>query len=224
MSRGWQFHVPYRSRDETPREALTGNAVAAIADPEERRVAAQILLDSVADPNVRTVGDLLDRVEAATPDQRRAMLDGARRRAGLATTGRIEAMEAFEAASSRSSAGARSEYPICAAPECRSFPVNDIGAHARTNVRRWWCAAHKHLAEPGDMEPRTSGVRYSSSGALEFADEVEAEGQRARVEAESRRRQREVREAQRREEGERLAELEAARDERQRREHVGWRP
>jgi hypothetical protein len=63
------------------------------------------------------------------------------------------------------------------------------------------------------MRPYTGPrLAYGPGGAIVDLDEQEAEAERQRVQAESRRRQREVREAQRREEGERLAELEAARD------------
>ena len=222
----WKISLPYRDRsDRFDPNDIAGDIAEAISDPEERAVTRALALELALEPRIETMGDALDAIENADPATRRALLDRAREGAGLLSTERTEQRRAYDLANPQSSTGARSEFPICAAPECRSFPVNEVGAHARTHVRRWWCAAHEHLAQPGDLEPRTSGIRYTRTGSLEFADEVEAEAERARVEAESRRKRNEAREAQRREEGERLAELEAARDARFRSERfAGFRP
>jgi hypothetical protein len=73
------------------------------------------------------------------------------------------------------------------------------------------------------MEPYKPRIGYNLSGTgtgIVFVDEAEAEAERERVEAESRRRRRETEDAQRRQDGTNLAELERLRDERMRREHI----
>jgi hypothetical protein len=52
-------------------------------------------------------------------------------------------------------------------------------------VRRWFCNAHRDQAQPGDLEPRGSGIRISASGALVPVDPDEEA--RAAAAAESRR-------------------------------------
>jgi hypothetical protein len=52
------------------------------------------------------------------------------------------------------------------------------------NVRKWWCPAHEHLAEPGDLEPRRFEVKLSPIGVPIPADPVEDARDRAREESE----------------------------------------
>jgi hypothetical protein len=48
-------------------------------------------LGGMTDPDLRTVGDLLDRIEGASPEQRRQIADEAREAAGLTSFTEIEA-------------------------------------------------------------------------------------------------------------------------------------
>lgn len=58
------------------------------------------------------------------------------------------------------------------------------GVPVPVNVRRWWCDAHKHMASPGDLSQRDTGVRLSPAGIPVEFDPVQAE--RDRLEAEAR--------------------------------------
>jgi hypothetical protein len=87
-------------------------------------------------------------------------------------------------------------------------------------VRRWWCDQHRHLAADGDLAPWRPRIRYSRTGSIEFPDEIEAEGERQRLAAESRQRQREQREAERAVEAAAHERAERARREAFRRESV----
>ena len=86
----WQIHIPHNGRDQTPIEAICDNVDDAITDPEQRRIANHLLFDAACDPDIGTVGDLLDKVEGATPEGRRAILDQARESAGLPSTAKVE--------------------------------------------------------------------------------------------------------------------------------------
>jgi hypothetical protein len=96
------------------------------------------------------------------------------------------------------------------------------GSYAWVNCRRWWCEKHRAGHEE-DMKPYTGArFRYAMSGAVVPVDDAAEEAERSRAEerAESLRRQREAAQAQRREDAERLAVYERARDEQWRREHI----
>ncbi len=189
-------------------------------------MAAQLLLDSVADPGIRTVGDLCNRIEAATPEERRAMLDATRRRAGLPTTGRVEAMEAANRPTTSSLPPRDSDGRIearCSAPTCLRYAPDPSfpGVAAKVMQRKWFCAEHADLAAPGDNEPyRGPRLAYGPGGAIVDLDERALEAERQRAAAEGRRRQREAREAQRAADARALAKHEEAATERFRREHI----
>jgi hypothetical protein len=57
---------------------------------EERDTVRQLVLDEIVGGSAATVGELIDKLEKATPEQRRKMLDDARVGAGLPTTGKVE--------------------------------------------------------------------------------------------------------------------------------------
>jgi hypothetical protein len=82
-------------------------------------------------------------------------------------------------------------FPECADPECNAVPMR-LGIFYNPGVRRWWCPNHADRAEPGDLEPRGSGLRLSPSGvpiefnpAADSADRERAASRRARSDAEA---------------------------------------
>jgi hypothetical protein len=83
--------------------------------------------------------------------------------------------------------------------------MNSLGAAVPVDVKRWWCPAHRHLAAPGDMEPRPSRIQMRGLALVEVDP---AEALRDAAEAESRRHQHEDRLAGRQAE----AEAEASRE------------
>jgi hypothetical protein len=199
--------VPYQDREQTPAEALAANAERALADPEDRRVAARLLFRAASDPDIETMGDLIDRIEALDADQRRALFDQMREAAGLESATDVDARERFESLQQQlirrnaveRDADGRALF-FCAHPDCKAFPVARNGSHKKLAIRRWWCEQHRDLAAPGDMEEWTPGWHYSKSGAILCDAEVrrrEADAERMKVELESRRHSREAEQAAR---------------------------
>ncbi len=92
----WKINIPFRSRDETIREAIEGHVDSALEDPEESRVALQVIFDAGVDGH-RTMGDLLDHVAGLDADGRRQLLDRARANRDLESTEDIDSRERFEA-------------------------------------------------------------------------------------------------------------------------------
>jgi hypothetical protein len=83
----WRIQIPFRSRSDP----LTGVADAARELPtDERAVVRQLVVDEITGGSATTVGELLDKIEKASPAVRRKMLDQARAGAGLPTTGKVE--------------------------------------------------------------------------------------------------------------------------------------
>jgi hypothetical protein len=185
----WEIRLPHRNVDAPVAEIAE---CARVLPEAERDVTRQLVLLLTVDHHADTVGDALDVVEAADPAARRALLDRARQRAGLPTTDEVDGHERFEAAShaARVAGAATSGWQLCHAPDCNAIPLNELGVPVATDVRRWFCTAHEHLAQPGDLEPRGSGVRLAPSGALVPVDE----GEEARQAAESKSREQVYRE------------------------------
>jgi hypothetical protein len=90
-------------------------------------------------------------------------------------------------------AGAGGGFPTCPAEDCDAVPIRPgVGVFYTPNVRRWWCPAHEHLAEPGDLEPRGSGIVYSPAGvpipydpAADAADREREQSRRAQLQTEA---------------------------------------
>lgn len=83
----WQIKVPYRHRPDS----LADVAVAAHVLPtDEARVARQLVLGEILGGQATTAGQLLDKLEQATPAERRKMLDDARVTAGLPSATEVE--------------------------------------------------------------------------------------------------------------------------------------
>lgn len=181
----WRLHIPHRSPDAPVTEIA--ECVRALPEPE-RAVTRQLVLDLAVGHGARTVGDVLRIVEGSSPAERRALLDVARTRAGLEDTGTVDAHERFEATShaARVTGGALSAWQLCHSSGCDAMPLSEVGIPCATTSRRWFCPAHRDEAEPGDLEPHTSGVRLSPSGALIPIDPDEEA--REAAESESRRR------------------------------------
>jgi hypothetical protein len=166
-----------------------------------------------------TVGDVLDRVEAAGPRERRELLDEARAAVGLAPTRTVEARRHF-GMTNRALLGipTRDEsgraLQACAAEGCTGRPTGRIGNPIAVADRRWWCGKHRHLAAPDDhlppddleprLDPRTMGLRPSREEEARLVAEDQRrrdetrrrrEGERAEQEAIANARERYFREA-----------------------------
>jgi hypothetical protein len=93
----WSLQIPYRSRDDSL--ADVADAARELPQGESRDVARQVALGALVDGTAASAGELLDQIERATPEQRRELLDAARTKAGLPTTGSVEAHRRADVAS-----------------------------------------------------------------------------------------------------------------------------
>jgi hypothetical protein len=207
----WTIRIPYRDRSER----LDADAFADLRgylDSADRGVVRHVLIGARL-RGARTVGDLLDELAGASPQRRRELLDEARVEAGLPTTEEVEARDRFRRANdaARLQAGKESPWQLCHAAGCNQVRPGELGIPTTTDVKRWWCREHRHLAVEGDMEPRPSRLRFSPSGAIVEVD-PDADARQA-AQAERRRRQHEEELAARRVEAAEHAEHERLREE-----------
>jgi hypothetical protein len=207
----WTIRIPYRDRSE-PLDADAFTDLPGYLDSADRGVLRHVLIGARL-RGARTVGDLLDELAGASPQRRRELLDEARVEAGLPTTEEVDAEARFRRANdaARLQAGKESPWQLCHAAGCNQVPLGEVGIPTTTDVKRWWCPEHRHLAGEGDMEPRPSRLRFSPSGAIVEVDPEEEARQAA--EAERRRRQHEEELAARRVEAAEHAEHERLREE-----------
>ena len=182
----WQISIPYQHRDE--RLVDTASHCRRLGG-DDRAVARSIVLDAAMN-GMRTASDLLDHLDSLEPHERRALLDQARADVGLESTEAADARERLH----RSGRSTTSGIASCAINECANVPVRH-GIFYDPRVRRWHCPEHEHLAEPGDLEPRVSGLKLSPSGVP--IDDDPAEEARDRAREASRRAQREAEAADR---------------------------
>jgi hypothetical protein len=184
-----RLRIPYVSRDD-PVDQKALELANALEDPEERAVAREVL-SAAHLVGMPTVGGVVGFFERLDPAERKTLLDKVRGRLGFKTS----EQRRFEAANQAGAAVAAASSPWQSCAECGALPVNEVGVPIPVNVRRWWCEGHRHSAAVGDMEPRSSGIRISESGALVPTDEGEVA--RAAAEADSRRRRLEAEAASR---------------------------
>jgi hypothetical protein len=90
----WQIRLPYRSRSDPLTDVV--DAARELPTDEERAVVRQLVLGELVGGSATTAGELLDKIEKAGPEGRREMLDEARTKAGLPTTGTVEFEARFE--------------------------------------------------------------------------------------------------------------------------------
>jgi hypothetical protein len=193
-----ELRIPYRDRSDSVVYAI--NDARAIEDPDERRVVRDVLKEAAV-TGAATIGQLLDRLEGMTPNERRRVVDEARVRVGLRTIADEMALRDFNARSqaiamNRVERDARGlAEQVCAVKGCNEYAIDPVtGAHAKTAERRWHCPAHVHLAGPTDLEAwQPPQVRYSAGGGLQWDGEAEAEAARVERELERVRQRREAR-------------------------------
>jgi hypothetical protein len=175
----WQLQIPFRCRDDS----LSDVAEAAHVLPtDEAAIVRQLVLNEIVGGQATTAGELIDRLEQASPAERRELLDAARVKAGLESTEQVEGRRKVEAASAagRATAAAESPWQICHAERCDAAPINHLGSQIPVDAKRWFCPAHRDQAAPGDMDPRPSRLRYAPSGAIIEVDPVEEAKEAAR--------------------------------------------
>jgi hypothetical protein len=223
----WRIRFAYNSRED-PLDVHALELASRGLEDEDALVARQLALDFVTDRSMQTVGDALDHLERIGQQGRRELLNEARAACGLESTAAVDASRRLKAWQQghahlvqRDEGGCA--YLTCAHPGCGAFPVDPTtGGQAPTNVRRWFCGAHRREAEPGDMQPWTPGISFAPGGGLQFDDDVEVERKRSELEEQRRAARREQRRAEREAEGEALERDQAAMAERWRMRGAGW--
>jgi hypothetical protein len=156
----WAIHLPHRGDRSAPLSTVS-EAARHLPQDEDRAVTRQLVMDWRLG-GLSTVGDALDLVGALESPERRALLDRTRVECGLPSTAEVEAAKPKPL---QVRTVGRSAFPECAAEGCSSAPMR-AGIFYNPGVVRWHCPTHEHLAEPGDLEPRGSGLVLSPSGSL----------------------------------------------------------
>jgi hypothetical protein len=190
----WRLRIPHRDRHEALDAKSIWELPRALNDPDERAVAREYLV-VIRTCGGRTVGQALDVIESCDTADRRLFLDGCRKLAGLPLTKEVDDKAAYERVNAAGRACGNPFLQRCHHPDCDRVPLTETGSLAETKVRRWHCAEHAHLAQPGDLEDRPPPWRYSPSGAI--VEVNEAEKAREAAAAKSRRRQLEEQAAER---------------------------
>jgi hypothetical protein len=155
----WALRIPYRHLDESLID--TASRCRELGQ-DDARVMRRIVISADTDGVAKSAGQLLDHLEALAPGERRALLDQARVAVGLPDT---------ETTARRPVQGVRrvsvnEGLQASHADGCSAIPLTESRGWRPVNVRRWFCAGHEHLADPGDMDDLGSGIRYSEGGVL----------------------------------------------------------
>jgi hypothetical protein len=95
----WAIRLPFRSEAD-PVSSIGDCARAAGLDAAERGITRELVMQFASD-GAKTVRDALDRLDRATPAERRELLDRARARAGLEPTHEVDAHESYAATQRR---------------------------------------------------------------------------------------------------------------------------
>ena len=142
---------------------------------------------------------MVDELERATPQQRRAIADRARARAGLVTFTAIDERKRL-AEIVKWPPPPRPQQPmrdwegkavqICHAEGC-DLVSQERGVISPVAAKRWFCEQHRSQAQPGDLDPAAGpSVRLSAWGGMRESVEAEEfyEKEYAKLRDEDRRR------------------------------------
>ncbi len=132
----------------------------------------------------RTVGELGDILDRATPAERERLIDAAD--APLQAQRQAEHFERWAAGTGHLSRDEHGHaWQTC--PRCGAQPRNESGLPVASPLKRWWCDLHRSEAPPGDLEIWTSPIVMSAAGMIdterEAIEAAQAERERERLEA-----------------------------------------
>src|SRR5215211_8652234 len=143
-----KLRIPHRHLDE----ALDAKSLWELPEAlegEERQIAREYLCHA-RESGAQTVGEALEALEALDGEGRKSLLNGLRRKLGLAP----------QLPPARGGSG-WSAWQLCAV--CGRQPADELtGAPRPVSVRRWHCEAHLDQARSEDMQPVGSGDRKST--------------------------------------------------------------
>jgi hypothetical protein len=177
---GWRIDIPHRGDPDQDLVEAMADCREGIEDGEQRHVTRQLLLD------YDTIGEVIDALGAATPEQRRDLLDGARERVGLPTTAQADFDREFAALQPPRRGRQRNEAgevigPVCAEQDCVTQLLDPAtGGPGRSRAKAWRCEVHRdgHEADMQDWAPR---LGYNEVGLVVDLDEREIEIAHARL-------------------------------------------
>jgi hypothetical protein len=205
-----EIRIPYTDRSE-PLVSAIGKLQREL-DGDEAATFRGAALGFLFEKPRATVGDLLQRFENADAGERRRLADAARESEGLETFSAAERRRAWEHQELNARTAAlkcRDEYgrimQTCAAEDCIAFTSDVNGMPDPSDVKRYWCSEHQHLAEPGDLEPIPRGVPVNPGTGMPLNPPDEEEERKWQAYRDRCRQEREAREAAE----ERLRKLEA---------------
>jgi hypothetical protein len=207
-----ELRLAYRSRGDSLADALE---VTCELDGDDARLTRRVLLEAATTPGIDTVGDLIDRLDQATPEQRRRIADEACEAAGVQTfSSRQWGAERRHRAPIETRDPDGRAVQLCHEPGCTVQAFNPAtGLPEPQPARRWFCEAQRAGREV-DMQPHAGPrLAFGPAGDIVDLDEVERESTRARREAEAVERRHEVQRAEREQQAAELREHERARDE-----------
>jgi hypothetical protein len=172
-------------------------------DDEERDVARAIAFKAPERGTVRAA-ELVRELEGAGA---RTIVDEARTSIGLRTIAEEEADRDFEMRSAGLRPGRTDGKAVQQCPHCSAVSSTPEGALRPTHEKRWHCDRHRHLAEPGDLEPPDDLHPRIDFATMKLVPSKATE-ERERREWEHTREELRKRDEAKRQEGERLRKLE----------------
>jgi hypothetical protein len=212
-----EIRIPFRGEDDLIVDVV--DAARETMDGEELQVTEAVAFDAMA-RGTTTARVLLEELES--PENRRAIVDRARQKAGLPSLEALEEARAITLAARDDPPRLQQGPPRdgrgramqeCAAEGCTRISLDDHGNPGPVAAKRFFCPAHVDQAEPGDLEPLPSmPMRFAPGGGLAVSDE-EAKAAALHYErlVENAREQGRIKREQRERESERLRALEEAR-------------
>jgi hypothetical protein len=167
---GWQIDIPYKDRGDLVLDTIKAAKEKFGEGDQRTRVVEVLANDALFNHGVTTVGQLIDGLGALDRAGVRARLDWARGELGLPSTGEVEQRREdsrFEAEFRRLQPPPPPRWgPMQSCPHCTAYPVDETGKWIATDLQRWHCPQHRHLAAEADLakyEPPYVG--FTSSGA-----------------------------------------------------------
>src|SRR5215218_10446999 len=154
----WEIRIPFADRSESLVDVIGHMGDLPV---EDRDVVREIVVSARLD-GMHTAGELLDRLEAMEPHERRELLDAARGAVGLEPTSTVDARVPTMAITVSDDPGVQA----CHYPGCSQIPVTSYGAIRLVDSKRWHCPEHEAYAKSGDMDPPPPPWRYSPSGSI----------------------------------------------------------
>ena len=174
---------------------------------DEQRIVKAIAVEALQRGTTR-VADPFRELEEAGPAGGRRVVDRARQSLGMKTVSEEDADRDFEMRNAGLRPGRVDGKAPQQCPHCSAVSSTPEGALRPTHEKRWHCDRHRHLAEPGDLDPPEDLYPRMDFATMQLLPS-QAEEERERREWEHRVEELHKRDEVKREERKRMAKLEA---------------